>query len=102
MRFLSNFGCKIVFMCSVNFCHQQDYNSLFKGGIGHLTILVQEAIAQITAQKYKQRNHLKRKENDLDGKVFYFDGKGVYFDETAIVESLIYKAAWFVNSRMPT
>ena len=23
MRFLSNFGCKIIFMCSVNFWHQQ-------------------------------------------------------------------------------
>ena len=31
MRFLSNFGCKIIFMCSVNFCHQQDSNSSFKG-----------------------------------------------------------------------
>ena len=38
----------------------------------------------------------KRKENDLDGKVF------VYFDETAIVESLIDKTAWFKNSRMLT
>ena len=26
----------------------------------------------------------------------------VYFDETAIVESLIDKTAWFKNSRMPT
>ena len=24
-------------MCSVNFWHQQDYNSLFKGSIGHVT-----------------------------------------------------------------
>ena len=37
MRFLSNFGCKIIFMSSVNFWHQQDYNSLFKGGNGHVT-----------------------------------------------------------------
>jgi len=37
MRFLSNFGCKITFMCSVNFWHQQEYNSLFKGSIGHVT-----------------------------------------------------------------
>ena len=37
MRFLSNFGCKIIFMCSVNFWHQQDSNSLFKGSIGHVT-----------------------------------------------------------------
>ena len=37
MRFLSNFGSKITFMCSVNFWHQQEYNSLFKGSIGHVT-----------------------------------------------------------------
>ena len=37
MRFLSNFGCKIIFMCSVNFWHQKDSNSSFKGSIGHLT-----------------------------------------------------------------
>ena len=36
MRFLSNFGYKIIFMRSVNFW-QQDYNSLFKGSIGHVT-----------------------------------------------------------------
>ena len=27
--------CKIIFMCFVNFWHQQDFNSLFKGSIGH-------------------------------------------------------------------
>ena len=37
MRFLSNFGCKIIFMCSVHFWHQQDSNSLFKGSIGRVT-----------------------------------------------------------------
>ena len=37
MRFLSNFGSKITFMCPVNFWHQQEYNSLFKGSIGHVT-----------------------------------------------------------------
>ena len=37
MRFLSNFACKIIFKCSVNFWQEQDYNSLFKGSIGHLT-----------------------------------------------------------------
>ena len=31
MRFLSNFGCKIIFVCSVNFGHQQDSTPLFKG-----------------------------------------------------------------------
>jgi len=39
----------------------------------------------------------KRKENDLDEKVLCR-----YFDETAIVESLIDKTAWFKNSRMLT
>ena len=37
MRFISNFGGKIVFVCSVQFRHQQDSNSLFKGSIGHVT-----------------------------------------------------------------
>ena len=37
MSFLSNYGCKIIFMCSVTFWHQQDSSSLFKGSIGHLT-----------------------------------------------------------------
>ena len=38
----------------------------------------------------------KSKENDLDGKVL------CALDETAIVESLIEKTAWFENSRMLT
>ena len=37
MRFLANFGCKIIFVLSVDFWHQQDSNSLFKGSIGHMT-----------------------------------------------------------------
>ena len=37
MRFLSNFGCKLIFMCSVNFWHQQYSNSLFEGSIGYVT-----------------------------------------------------------------
>ena len=37
MRFLSNLGSKITFMRSVNFWHQQEYNSLSKGSIGHVT-----------------------------------------------------------------
>ena len=37
MLFLSNFGSKMNFMCSVNFWRQQDSNSLFKGSIGHVT-----------------------------------------------------------------
>ena len=37
MRFLSNFGCKIIFICSVNLLQQQDSNSLLRGSIGHVT-----------------------------------------------------------------
>ena len=37
MRFLSNFGIKITFMWPVNFWHQQEYDLLFKGSIGHVT-----------------------------------------------------------------
>ena len=36
MHFLSNFGCKIIFIWSVNFWHQQDSNSLFKGSASGL------------------------------------------------------------------
>ena len=39
MRFLSNFGCKIIFMCYINFWHQQVYNSLHWSH----DLLVQEA-----------------------------------------------------------
>ena len=44
MRFLSNFECKIIFMCSVTFWHQRDSNS-FKGSIGQWSrdLLVQVA-----------------------------------------------------------
>ena len=45
MRFLSNFGCKIIFMCCNNFCIQQDSNLLFKGTIGHVTSLCNWPIA---------------------------------------------------------
>ena len=44
VRFLSNFGCKIIFMCSINFWHQQDSNSLFKGSISHVTSSSEEYI----------------------------------------------------------
>ena len=37
MRFLSNFGCKIIFICFDYFWHQQDSKSLFKESIGHVT-----------------------------------------------------------------
>ena len=31
MRFLSDLGCEIILMRSINFCHEQDSKSLFKG-----------------------------------------------------------------------
>ena len=37
MCFLSNFGFWIIFMCSVNFWHQQDSDSLFNGYIDLVT-----------------------------------------------------------------
>ena len=37
MGFLSDIRCKTIFMSSVKFWQQQDYNSLFKGSIGHVT-----------------------------------------------------------------
>ena len=55
-------------------------------------------IAQITAQKQKQKNHLK----DNVKKTIWTERSCVYFDETVIVESLIDKTAWFENSRIPT
>ena len=45
-------------------------------------------IAQITAQKKKQRNHL---EENVKETIWTEGLKGVYFDDTAIVESLIEK-----------
>ena len=47
MRYLSNFGCKIIFMRAVNFWHQQDSNSLFKGRIGHVTSKCKRPIALV-------------------------------------------------------
>ena len=55
-------------------------------------------IAQITAQKLKQRNHLKENVKET----IWTERSCVYFDATAIVESLIDKTAWFKNSRMLT
>ena len=55
-------------------------------------------IAQIKSQKQKQKNHLKENVK----KTIWTERSCVYFDETAIVESLMDKTAWFENSRMPT
>ena len=50
MRFLSNFGFKIIFMCSVNFWHQQDSNSLFKGSI--VTTIVKFQLTKQISRSY--------------------------------------------------
>ena len=55
-------------------------------------------IAQITAQKKKQRNHFKENVKETIWK----ERSCVYFDENAIVELLIGKTVWFENSRMLT
>ena len=55
MHFLSNFGCKLIFKCSVNFWRQQDSNSLFKGSIGHVTSECKWPIGQF--QKISIPNH---------------------------------------------
>ena len=55
-------------------------------------------IAQIAAQKKKERNYLKENVKET----IWAERSCVYFDETAIVESLIDKTAWFENSRMLT
>ena len=59
MRFLSNFGCKIIFMRSVNFWHRQDSNLLFKGSIGHVTSQVAYSV-------------LKNRKKKLAAVVFHF------------------------------
>ena len=56
------------------------------------------SIAQITAQKWKQRNHSKENVKET----IWTERSSVYFDETAIVESLIDKTAWFENPPMLT
>ena len=55
-------------------------------------------IAQITAQKKKQRNHLEENVKET----IWTERSCVYFDDTAIVESLIEKTAWFENPPMLT
>ena len=51
--FLSNFEYKIIFMCSVNFWHQQDYNSLFKLSIGHVTSSCKRPIERRSTAMYE-------------------------------------------------
>ena len=54
MRFLSNFGCKIIFMRSVNFWHRQDSNLLFKGSIGHVTSEVAYSVLKNIKKNWQQ------------------------------------------------
>ena len=54
MRFLSNFGCKIIFMRSVNFWHRQDSNLLFKGSIGHVTSQVAYSVLKNIKKNWQQ------------------------------------------------
>ena len=54
MRFLSNFGCKIIFMRSVNFRHRQDSNLLFKGSIGHVTSQVTYSVLKNRKKNWQQ------------------------------------------------
>ena len=66
MRFLSNFGCKIVFMCSAIFWHQQDSSSLFKGSMPFLlfglemngTSFLPELLSSFQSQNNSQRLYL--------------------------------------------
>ena len=60
MRFLSNFGCKIIFMRSVNFCYQQDSNSLFKRKHWSRDLLVQVAYLASYTQGWISENDCTR------------------------------------------
>ena len=51
-----------------------------------------------TTPTLTDRNHLQENVK----KTIWTERSCVYFDETAIVESLIDKTAWFENSRMPS
>ena len=58
-----------------------------------------ESTIQLKLQpRSRNRNHLKENVK----KTIWTERSCVYFDETANVESLIDKTAWFENSRMPT
>ena len=68
MRFLSNFRRKIIFIHSVNFWHQQDSNSLFKGSVGHVTSLCKWPILlQLISREAKSLNSVKWKMGSVDG-----------------------------------
>ena len=54
MRSLSNFGSKIIFMCSVDFWHHQDSNKSFKGSISHVTSKCNWPISMVLAFSYGQ------------------------------------------------
>ena len=72
--------------------------------------LTQAHAKQRTSQKYSSNyspeveteKPFKRKREENVKKTIWTERSCVYFDETAIVESLMDKTAWFENSRMPT
>ena len=45
MHFISNFGCKVIFMHSINFLSSHNSKSLFKESIGHMTSSCEKPIA---------------------------------------------------------
>ena len=55
-------------------------------------------IAQIYSPEVETKKPFRRKRKK---KTIWTERSCVYFDETAIVESLIDKTAWFENSRVP-
>ena len=70
MRFLSNFGWKIIFMHSVNIWHQQDSNSLFKGSIGHVTCQCKRPIVPEGNMPGKTARKHNRRQKEPRGRVF--------------------------------
>ena len=99
MRFLSNFGCqepithnvmgscgcKIIFMHSVNFWHQQASNSLFKGSVGHVTSLCKWPILlQRISREAKSLNSVKWKMGSVECRKFQQTSKFVVACEQAL------------------
>ena len=71
MRFLSNFRFKIISMCPVNFWQQQDYNSLFKGSIGHVTLSA--IIIAISSYPCGKLGTIKWRVQELEVDIIAFD-----------------------------
>ena len=65
MRFLSNFGCNIIFMCFDYFGHLRDSKSLFNGRIGHMTSWCKWPIVVVQAKGYHRQPKLRIIINDM-------------------------------------